>query len=302
MKICVTGGAGYIGAVAVRKLIEIGYEVLIFDDLSTGHQENIPANIAFIKGSLLDPTQIAQALAGVDAVMHFAGKSLVGESVEKPELYKRVNIEGSRNLFNEMKLAGISKLIFSSSAATYGEPIAIPINETHPTVPTNPYGASKLATENLIKNYGFNSISLRYFNVAGSYEEIREKHQPETHLIPNILKASKEEPISIFGNDWPTPDKTCIRDYVHVEDVIDAHIASLEKITDFESEVINIGSGKGFSIKEVIQCCEKVLGRSVPVIQKERRLGDPAILLADISKANKVLNWSPKKNLENMVN
>ena len=302
MKICVTGGAGYIGAVAVRKLFESGFEVVVLDDLSTGYRENIPNYAHFIQGSLLDPREIAPALKGVSAVMHFAGKSLVGESVEKPALYTEVNVQGSKNLFNEMKVAGVSNLVFSSSAAVYGEPKTTPISEAHETSPTNPYGQTKLAIENLINDYGFNSISLRYFNVSGSYKDISENHNPETHLIPNIKKATESAPISIYGTDWPTPDGTCIRDYVHVSDVVDAHLLALAEISKFKSEVVNLGSGRGYSVKEVIAACEEVLGRKVPAVENARRPGDPAILLAEIEKAKKLLNWVPKKTLPEMIN
>lgn len=302
MKICVTGGAGYIGAVAVRKLFEAGHEVNIIDDLSTGHKSNVPNYANFFEGSLLNPKEIAAALIGIDAVIHFAGKSLVAESVADPDIYREININGSKNLFNEMKIAGISKLVFSSSAAVYGEPVETPIRESHPTNPTNPYGETKLAVENLIKEYGFNSISLRYFNVAGSYKDVFENHLPETHLIPNILKSDIKNPISIYGTDWPTPDGTCIRDYVHVSDIVDAHILAIEKISKFRSEILNLGSGNGYSVKEVISECEKRIGRSISTIEIGRRLGDPAILLADISKAKDLLNWQPKKTLAEMIN
>ncbi|MEY4444377.1 MAG: hypothetical protein RL301_456 [Actinomycetota bacterium] len=302
MKICVTGGAGYIGAVAVRKLFEAGHEVNVFDDLSTGYKSNVPNYANFFEGSLLNPKEIAPALTGVDAVIHFAGKSLVAESVANPDIYREINIDGSKNLFNEMKIAGISKIVFSSSAAVYGEPLETPIRESHPTNPTNPYGETKLAVENLIKEYGFNSISFRYFNVAGSYKDVFENHHPETHLIPNILKADPKNPISIYGTDWPTPDRTCIRDYVHVSDIVDAHILAIEKISKFKAEILNLGSGIGFSVKEVISACEKQLGRPIPTVEIGRRSGDPAILLADISKAKDLFNWQPKKTIAEMFN
>ncbi|MSW01397.1 MAG: NAD-dependent epimerase/dehydratase family protein, partial [Actinobacteria bacterium] len=224
MRVLVTGGAGYIGSTAADILMSQGYEVSVFDDCSTGHADNVATGVTFIQGSLLNRGEIAQSLKGCDAVMHFAGKSLVGESVEKPELYWSVNVGGTRNLLDEMRAAKISKLIFSSSAATYGEPEVLPILETASNRPTNAYGASKLAVDAMItdeaRGHGLSAASLRYFNVAGAHKSSRgwliERHNPETHLIPNVLRSSSENPVKIFGSDWPTKDGTCIRDYVHV--------------------------------------------------------------------------------------
>ena len=293
MKICVTGGAGYIGSVAIFKLIEAGYQVVVFDDLSTGYMENVPPQAKLFIGSLSDMAALESALVGCEAVMHFAGKSLVGESVEKPDLYDQINVSGSANLFNAMKKCGVNKLVFSSSAAVYGEPKETPIKESADTQPTNPYGQTKLDVERLISKENFNSVSLRYFNVAGSYKQIHENHQPETHLIPNIKKATKDKPISVFGTDWPTPDGTCIRDYVHVSDIADAHVLALKNIEEFKAEVINLGSGTGYSVKEVIAAA----GPNVPTKVIGRRAGDPAVLLADISKAKAKLGWQPKFGL-----
>ena len=309
MRVLVTGGAGYIGATAVDILIEQGYEVSVFDDCSTGHADNVASGVTFVQGSLLNRDEIAKALKGCDGVMHFAGKSLVGESVEKPELYWSVNVGGTRNLLDEMRAAKISKLIFSSSAATYGEPEVLPILETASNRPTNAYGASKLAVDAMItdeaRGHGLSAASLRYFNVAGAHKSSRgwliERHNPETHLIPNVLRSSSENPVKIFGSDWPTKDGTCIRDYVHVVDLIDAHIKALNTLGKPGHEIFNLGSGGGYSVREVIAAASKATGSQIPFIDSPRRAGDPAVLIADISKANRVLGWKPTRNLEAMV-
>ena len=309
MRILVTGGAGYIGATAVDILIEQGYEVSVFDDCSTGHADNVASGVTFVQGSLLNRGEIAQSLKGCDAVMHFAGKSLVGESVEKPELYWSVNVGGTRNLLDEMRAAKISKLIFSSSAATYGEPEVLPILETASNRPTNAYGASKLAVDAMItdeaRGHGLSAASLRYFNVAGAHKSSRgwltERHDPETHLIPNVLRSSSANPVKIFGSDWPTKDGTCIRDYVHVVDLIEAHIKALNTLGKPGHEIFNLGSGGGYSVREVIAAASHATSSQIPFIDSPRRAGDPAVLIADISKANRVLGWKPTRNLEAMV-
>jgi UDP-glucose 4-epimerase len=309
MRVLVTGGAGYIGSTAADILMSQGYEVSVFDDCSTGHADNVATGVTFIQGSLLNRSEIAQALKGCDAVMHFAGKSLVGESVEKPELYWSVNVGGTRNLLDEMRAAKISKLIFSSSAATYGEPEVLPILETASNRPTNAYGASKLAVDAMItdeaRGHGLSAASLRYFNVAGAHKSSRgwltERHNPETHLIPNVLRSSSENPVKIFGSDWPTKDGTCIRDYVHVVDLIDAHIKALNTLGNPGHEIFNLGSGGGYSVREVIAAASQATGSQIPFIESPRRAGDPAVLIADITKANHVLGWKPTRNLEAMV-
>ena len=309
MRVLVTGGAGYIGATAVDILITQGYEVSVFDDCSTGHADNVAAEVTFIQGSLLNRSEIAQALKGCDAVMHFAGKSLVGESVEKPELYWSVNVGGTRNLLDEMRIAKISKLIFSSSAATYGEPEALPILESTSNKPTNAYGATKLAVDAMItdeaRGHGLSAASLRYFNVAGAHKStrgwLRERHDPETHLIPNVLRSSISKPVKIFGSDWPTKDGTCTRDYVHVVDLIDAHIKALKSLGSAGHEIFNLGSGGGYSVREVIAAASQATGSQIPFIDSPRRAGDPAVLIADISKAKRILGWQPTRNLEVMV-
>jgi len=301
----VTGGAGYIGSTAVAMLLSAGYEVNVLDDLSTGHADSLPAEVKLVKGSLLSDQALEEAISGCDAVMHFAAKSLVGESVEKPDLYRDVNVGGSTALLAKMRTHGISKIVFSSTAATYGEPKRIPISERDLPEPKNPYGQTKLEIDQLIGQSGFSAISLRYFNVAGALKSeigwLAERHDPETHLIPNILKSNAQNPIKIFGTDWPTADGTCIRDYVHVVDLIEAHIAALNNLPNQSHEIINLGSGTGYSVREVIAAAEAAVGHQIPSIESGRRAGDPAVLIADISKARSYLNWEPKRELKQMV-
>ena len=308
MRVLVTGGAGYIGSVATAMLLERGFEVTVLDDCSTGHRDAVSEAAKFIEGSVLDTESIALALKDCEAVFHFAAKSLVGESVEKPDLYFDVNVTGTRNLLAEMAKAKIAKLVFSSTAATYGEPDVIPITESATTKPTSPYGETKLAVDQMISEEaksGLAAISLRYFNVAGALETssgwLAERHNPETHLIPNLLRSTVEKPLKIFGDDWHTKDGTCIRDYIHVVDLIEAHILALESLTSGEHKIINLGSGGGYSVAEVVSAASKVLGRIVPVEVGARRSGDPAVLIADISLAAEILNWKPKRDIESMV-
>lgn len=309
MRVLVTGGTGYIGSTAVEILLTQGYEISILDDCSMGHADTVPAGVRFVQGSLLNSSEVADALDGCDAVMHFAGKSLVGESVEKPDLYHSVNVDGTRILLDEMHKKSIKKIVFSSSAATYGEPKTVPILETSETQPTNPYGATKLAIDHMITaeaaNRGISAASLRYFNVAGALKATRgwlaERHDPETHLIPNVLRSTADNPVKIFGTDWPTADGTCIRDYVHVIDLIDAHIKALNSLDKPGHEIYNLGSGSGYSVREVISAASAATGNQIPYIDSPRRAGDPAVLIADISKAKAKLNWSPTRDLNAMV-
>lgn len=309
MRVLVTGGTGYIGSTAVEILRGQGYEISILDDCSMGHADTVPAGVRFVQGSLLNPAEVADALTGCDAVMHFAGKSLVGESVEKPDLYQSVNVDGTRILLDEMRKQSITKIVFSSSAATYGEPKVIPILETSETNTTNPYGATKLAIDHMIteeaKNHGISAASLRYFNVAGALKAERgwlaERHNPETHLIPNVLRSTQENPVKIFGTDWPTADGTCIRDYVHVIDLIDAHIKALKSLGNPGHEIYNLGSGSGYSVREVVSAASAAVGDQIPFVDSPRRAGDPAVLIADISKAKKVLDWVPTRDMTAMV-
>ena len=304
-----TGGAGYIGSVAAALLISKGYQVTVLDDISTGHIASIPADARFVRGSLLDQRKVLNALEDCTAVLHFAGKSLVGESVEKPDLYFDVNVNGTNNLLVQMRENKIKKLIFSSSAATYGEVEVIPISENSKTNPTNAYGSTKLQVEELISNecaeHGLSAVSLRYFNVAGALKTqngwLAERHDPETHLIPNILKSSEENPVRVFGTDWPTYDGTCIRDYVHVIDLVEAHLLALLSLEAPEHKVYNLGSGTGYSVKEVIAASDKATGKSTPIISDKRRSGDPAILIADIAKVKRELGWGPVRGIHEMV-
>ena len=304
-RILVTGGAGYVGSTAVAILVERGYEVVVFDDLSMGHADAVDPRATFIEGTLLDPDALRSALAGCEAVIHFAGKSLVGESVEKPDLYHHVNVDGTANLLDAMAIHGIDRIVFSSSAATYGQPVDDPITEESVAAPTNPYGASKLAIDKMISARGISAISLRYFNVAGAYESangwLAERHNPETHLIPLVLRATAANPLKIFGTDWDTKDGTCIRDYVHVVDLIEAHILALGALKPHVHEIVNLGSGGGYSVREVISVATKVLGRAVPAIESPRRAGDPGTLVASIVKAKSLLGWQPTRDLEKMI-
>ena len=310
MRVLVTGGTGYIGSTAVDILLEQGYEISILDDCSTGHADTAPAGMSFIQGSLLNSGDLAQALVGVDAVMHFAGKSLVGESVEKPDLYHQVNVDGTRNLLDEMHKSGVKKLVFSSSAATYGEPKQVPILESAPTKPTNPYGATKLAIDQMITAEsaarGIAAASLRYFNVAGALKSKRgwlaERHNPETHLIPVMFENLNN--FVINGKDYRTPDGTCIRDYVHVSDVADAHVAAADYMQTRmanQPTLFNLGTGKGYSVLEVIQTAVKELKIPINYTFGEKREGDPPRLVAIIDLAKKHLKFKPKHDLKSIL-
>ena len=309
MKILVTGGAGYIGSHAVEILKNSGHDVTVLDDCSTGHADSLPPTVRFVQGSLLDSDMVSRALKGCEAVMHFAGKSLVGESVEKPDLYRKVNVDGTKVLLEQMNVLGIKKIVFSSSAATYGEPESSPVSETAKCSPTNPYGQTKLAIEQELATAALTqqvaAVSLRYFNVAGALQTERgwlaERHDPETHLIPNALKATSESPLRIFGRDWDTEDGTCVRDYVHIIDLIDAHMRALQYLTPSEHHVFNIGSGTGFSVAQVIASVSRVKGAALPTVDAARRAGDPAVLVANIDKAEMLLNWRPVRTLDQMV-
>ncbi len=309
MRVLVTGGTGYIGSTAVEILLGQGFEITILDDCSMGHADTVPAGVRFIHGSLLNAAEVADALTGCDAVMHFAGKSLVGESVEKPDLYHSVNVDGTRILLDEMRKQSITKIVFSSSAATYGEPKVVPILETSETNPTNPYGATKLAIDHMISEeateHGISAASLRYFNVAGALKADRgwlaERHNPETHLIPNVLRSTQANPVKIFGTDWPTADGTCIRDYVHVIDLIDAHMKALNSLGAAGHEIYNLGSGSGYSVREVVKAASDAIGHQIPFVDSPRRAGDPAVLIADISKAKRMLAWEPTRDMTTMV-
>ncbi|GLX95611.1 UDP-glucose 4-epimerase GalE [Herbidospora sp. NBRC 101105] len=296
MKLLVTGGAGYIGSVTAAQLVEAGHEVTVLDDLSTGHADAVPDGARFVEGSFMEPGD----LSGFDAVLHFAAKSLVGESVEKPALYWSHNLGGTLRLLEAMRKGGVGHIVFSSTAATYGEPENTPIRETDPTRPTNPYGASKLAVDTTLTAfaamYGIGAVSLRYFNVAGAYGRFRERHVIETHLIPNVLKVAlgERESISLFGGDYPTPDGTCVRDYVHVSDVANAHLLALAACERGVHKIFNLGNGAGFSNQQVVDVCREVTGHPIPSAIAPRRAGDPAVLVASSELIQKELGWQPE--------
>lgn len=316
--ILITGGAGYIGSHTVLNLIEnTDYKIIIFDNLENGHIETIntlveinPDKIIFEKGDLRNIEDIENVFNkySIDGFIHFAAFALVEESVQNPSKYYRNNIYGTLNLLDIMIKYNVKRIVFSSTCATYGEPTYTPIDEKHPQNPINPYGYSKLAVERIMddydKAYGLKSIRLRYFNVAGADEKgrIGEWHEPETHLIPNILKSNDNKVFTIFGDDYQTRDGTCIRDYVNVLDLAEAHRLSYEYlIKENKTDVFNIGTGEGYSVKEVFEACERVLNKKIPVEIKGRRVGDPAVLYADIGKVKNVLDWKSEKSLEESI-
>lgn len=304
MAVLVCGGAGYIGSHCVRKLIETE-EVVVVDNLQTGHISAVHKNTKFYRGDIRDFDFMDKVFKEnkIDAVIHFAANSLVGESMELPLKYYGNNVYGTQVLLQAMVANDVKKIVFSSSAAVYGEPENVPIVETDKTEPTNTYGETKLTMEKMMKwcdrAHGAKFIALRYFNVAGAHEsgEIGEDHNPETHLIPLILQVplGKRENIMIYGEDYPTKDGTCIRDYIHIEDLIDAHISALNRLRDgYDSDVFNLGNGNGFSVKEVIDAARKVTGHPIPAKAGGRRAGDPAVLVASSAKAQSILGWKPK--------
>ncbi|MFC8824788.1 UDP-glucose 4-epimerase GalE [Streptomyces sp. NPDC057137] len=298
-KYLVTGGAGYVGSVVATHLLEAGHEVTVLDDLSTGFREAVPAGAEFIEGRVQDAAKWLDP--SYDAVLHFAASSQVGESVAKPEKYWDNNVGGSMALLEAMRTAGVRRLVFSSTAATYGEPVSTPITETDPTAPTSPYGASKLAVDHMIGGecvaHGLAAVSLRYFNVAGAYGSYGERHEPESHLIPLVLQVAlgARESISVYGDDYPTPDGTCVRDYIHVADLADAHLLALDAAVAGEHLVCNLGNGSGFSVREVIETVRTVTGHPVPEVAAPRRAGDPAVLVASAATARERLGWTPSR-------
>ena len=312
MKLLITGGAGYIGSHMVRYAQEHGHEVVVLDDFSTGNEWAIN-NCEVIRVNLIDKEKLAILLKGkfFDGVIHFAAKSLVAESVKKPSLYYQNNLIGSINLIDEMIKNDINNLVFSSTAAIFGNPLANKISENHPKKPINPYGQSKLMIENILEDiclsHEFNAICFRYFNAAGAHYtgEIGESHEPETHLVPNILKSilANTNTLKIFGNDYPTDDGTCIRDYVHVTDLAQAHLRGLYKLQPQKGfTAFNLGNGDGFSILDVINECEKVSGKNISYDVEARRDGDPSILVADNAKAVNELGWRPQySNLTDII-
>ncbi|WP_284117421.1 UDP-glucose 4-epimerase GalE [Streptomyces fragilis] len=308
----VTGGAGYIGGVVAQHLLEAGHRVVVLDDLSTGVREGAPEGAEFVEAGLHEAGRVLDP--SFDAVLHFAASSQVGESVVKPEKYWRNNVGGSmavsythldvykrQALLSAMREAGVRRLVFSSTAATYGEPATVPIPETAPTAPTNPYGASKLAVDHMITGeanaHGLAAVSLRYFNVAGAYGDHGERHDPESHLIPLILQVAlgRRGHISVYGDDYPTPDGTCVRDYIHVADLAEAHLLALKAAAPGEHLICNLGNGNGFSVRQVIDTVRRVTGHPIPEEVAARRGGDPAVLVASAATARDRLGWRPRR-------
>jgi UDP-glucose 4-epimerase len=300
VKLLVTGGAGYVGSVCAAHLLDAGHDVTVLDDLSTGHKDAVPDGARLVEADLGEAA--GEVLAeGFDGVLHFAAKSLVGESVQRPELYWAGNVVTTFRLLEAVRQHGTPRLVFSSTAATYGEPEQVPIREDAPTRPTNPYGASKLAIDLAIASYaaahGLAAVSLRYFNVAGAHGRFGERHAVETHLIPIVLQVASgtREAVQVYGDDWPTPDGTCVRDYIHVDDLADAHMLALEHARPGHHAVYNLGSGTGFSVRQVIEACREVTGHPIPATTAPRRAGDPAVLIASSEAARDELGWRPHR-------
>ncbi len=316
MRVLVTGGAGYIGSVVAAHLVAAGHEVTVLDDLSTGFADAVPAGATFVQGTLRDCaaevlSDGALSADGHGAVLHFAAKSLVGESVADPAKYWSNNLGGTVALLEAMRETRVRAIVFSSTAAVYGEPERTPVTEADPTRPTSPYGASKLAVDTTLTEFcrlhGFGAVSLRYFNVAGAQQAadgawLGERHNPETHLIPNVLAGvAAGRRVQIFGDDYPTPDGTCVRDYIHVADLADAHLRALRACRPGEHRVYNLGHGTGFSVREVIEVCREVTGADIGADVAPRRPGDPAVLVASSAKIQSELGWRAEKDLRAMA-
>lgn len=301
MKLLVTGGAGYVGSVCAAVLVEKGHDVTIIDNFSTGNREAIPEKARLVEGDVADVAREVLSEGGFEGVLHFAARSLVGESVETPADYWQHNVVTTLKLLNAMREFEVTNLVFSSTAATYGEPAQVPITETMSTQPTNPYGASKLAIDYMITSYaqayGLGATSLRYFNVAGAYGDIGENREVETHLIPLVLQVAlgHREKIFIFGDDYDTADGTAVRDYIHIRDLAEAHALALESNTAGTHRIYNLGSGDGYSVKQVIEACREVTGHPIPAELAPRRAGDPATLVASSDKIKSELGWNPSR-------
>lgn len=303
MNILVVGGAGYIGSHAVRRLESAGHQVTVYDNLSRGHRQAVPTAM-LVEGELADQEKLVDVMTAkkIDAVMHFAAFALVNESVNDPSLYYRNNVVAAIELLDAMRRAGVTRIVFSSTTATYGEPDVIPIAESTRQEPINPYGFTKLVFERALadyaKAYGIGYAALRYFNAAGASPEgsIGEDHTPETHLIPIVLQVAlgQRDAITVFGDDYATPDGTCIRDYVHVDDLADAHLAALERLEPGKGLCVNLGTGRGTSVRQIIQACREVTGHPIAEVMGQRRAGDPPELVADATLAEKVLGWKAK--------
>jgi UDP-glucose 4-epimerase len=306
--VLVIGGAGYIGSQAALVLRSKGYDVIIYDNLSTGHKR-LAEGFELIVGEIGDAAKIAKALARCDAVMHFAAHAYVGESVQNPKKYYHNNVIDGLKLLDTVIESRVRKFIFSSTCAVYGNPVKVPISEDNPRQPVNPYGATKLAFENALeaygRAYGLRYVTFRYFNAAGADEsgKIGELHDPETHLIPLIFEAvqAKRAALEIFGDDYPTPDGTCIRDYIHVTDLAEAHVLGLEYLAKNDSAAMNLGTGKGYSVKEVVEAVERITGRKVPTHIGARRPGDPPELVAAPALAERLLRWKAKRSLDEII-
>lgn len=312
MAILICGGAGYIGSHAVRALRAQGRDVVVLDNLRTGHRQSLPADVPFVEGDMRDPALLDDVFTrhAVDGVLHFAASSLVGESMQLPLLYFSNNVHGMQVLLEAMVRHGVERIVFSSSAAVYGEPDSVPITEDAPLRPGNPYGESKRIMESMMRwaaaAHGLRYVSLRYFNVGGAAADgsIGEDHRPESHLIPLILQVplGRRPHITIFGEDYDTPDGTCIRDYVGVEDLIAAHTLALEHLeAGGRSTVFNLGSEQGFSVREMVEAARRVTGHPLPVVMGERRAGDPARLVASSCKVREVLGWQPRQGVEEII-
>jgi UDP-glucose-4-epimerase GalE len=310
MSILVTGGAGYIGSVVVDQLRARGEQVVVVDDLSRGFRDSVDEDVPLVQGPVGDPGLIREVVAeyGVDACVHLAGLIAVGESVENPVLYWQRNVVESLSLFDTLAASGVEHAVFSSSAAVYGNPVEVPIPETHPLRPTSPYGNTKLAVELVLEDLAaagkLRAVALRYFNAAGATDRRRERHDPETHLIPLVLRAAAtNSEIKVFGNDYPTEDGTAVRDYIHVDDLVSAHVLAIDYLRDGGGPVaLNLGVGHGASVREVIATAEDVTGRSIEAVDSPRRAGDPAVLVAAATRAREALGWAPTKtNLAGII-
>jgi UDP-glucose 4-epimerase len=309
VRLLVTGGAGYVGSIVARYLLERDHEVVVLDNLSRGHRAAVPDGAELVVADLLDPEALEAVVdRGFDAALHFAALALVGESGRYPERYFRTNVAGTLNLLEAMQGAEVPRLVFSSTAATYGAPSEMPITETAPTVPTNAYGRSKLAVDWLIgdlcRAHRLGGVSLRYFNVAGASGALGEDHDPETHLIPNILRAAlgSNPFVEIYGTDYPTPDGTAIRDYIHVDDLAEAHVLALGAIEGGQHRIFNLGNGTGFSVREVVDAAREVTDAAIDAREAPRRPGDPPVLVASSDLIKAELGWEPRKpGLEQIV-
>jgi UDP-glucose 4-epimerase len=308
MRLLVTGGAGYIGSIVAQQLLAAGHDVTVLDDLSRGHRAAVPGGARFVAASLLDEDAVRAAFQdGFDGVLHFAALALVAESVAHPERYHRGNVVGALNLLDAMRAAGVDRLVFSSTCAVYGEPDTVPMREDIPTAPVNAYGNSKLAVDRMIADesraHGLGAASLRYFNVAGASGPLGEDHEPETHLIPLVLRAAagKSDHVNVFGTDYPTRDGTAVRDYIHVEDLGRAHALALDAIELGRHRIYNLGTGDGYTVKEVVDAARRVTGREIRAIEEPRRPGDPAALVAASERIRAELGWRPEKGLDDMV-